>query len=156
MKLLSLAFGLLLLLSPAVSLRAQDDSSGDSGTPAAGAGGGGGFGGGHRLDFLSQQDRRHYMRVRRQVMAANPDLKSEQESLMKEMKFVHGKGADATAQDKETLRNNFMAHHEKMDAAMKTADPSVAPILDQINQHFKEMFEQRAGGAGGGAPEPGA
>jgi hypothetical protein len=108
---------------------------------AGGAGGGRG-----RLNFLSAEDRQHLMRVRQQALADNPDLKTEQESLMKEREYVKNKGADATADDKQTLRNNFMAHGEKMEAAMVKIDSTVQPIIDQVKAKMKERFEQHSGG----------
>lgn len=104
-----------------------------------------------RLSFLSADDRAHLLKVREQVLASNPDLKTEQESLMKEREFVKGKGADASADDRKTLRENFMAHAEKMNTAMIKADPSVGPIIDQVKAKMKERFQQRseAGAASG-------
>jgi hypothetical protein len=129
----------------AFSGMAQAQATGDSDT-SAGAGSPGDAGRGQRLSYLSAQDRQHLLRVRRQVLAGDPDLKSEQESLRKEADFVKGKGTDASADDKETLRNNFLAHREKMNAAMVKADPTVQPILDQVDAHMKARFQQ-AGGA---------
>lgn len=104
-----------------------------------------GDGGGRRLGFLSADDRAHFLKVREQVLSSNPDLKSEQESLDKEKQFVKGKGADASADDRKTLRENMQAHHEKMRAAMIQADPSISPVLDQIDAKMKERFQQHAG-----------
>ncbi len=106
----------------------------------------GGAGGRGHLGFLSAEDRQHLMRVRQQVLAADPDLKAEQESLMKEREYVKNKGADATADDKQTLRNNFLAHSEKMEDAMVKADPTVQPIIDQVKAKMKERYEQKTGG----------
>jgi hypothetical protein len=96
-------------------------------------------GGGARLSYLSADDRVHLMKVRKQVLESQPDLKTEQESLEKEWKFVKGK---------ETLRNNFQAHNEKMNAAMLQADPSIAPVLDQVKAHRQAQLEQHAGAGG--------
>jgi hypothetical protein len=123
---------------------AQDASSGDS-TDNSG-GGGLGAGRGHRLSFLSAEDRAHLMRVRRQVLQSDPDLKAEQESLRQEWESVKSKGSDATPDDKEMLRNNARAHMEHMDDAMLKADPTIQPILDQIKAHMKERFQQAGGG----------
>ena len=123
---------------------AQD--AGNSGAAAGGATASGQGGGGH-LSFLSADDRQHLLRVRQQVLEQNPDLKTEQESLQKERQYVRDKGADATSDDKAMLRNNFMAHNEKMSAAMVKADPTVQPILEQVKEHMKQRWGQP--GAGG-------
>ena len=122
---------------------AQDAGAGQD---TAAAGQGAGMRG--RLDFLTADEKTHFVRVRRQVMADNPDLTTEQESLKKEWEYVRGKGTDATADEKETLRNNFLAHNEKMTAAMLKADPSVQPILDKVKAHMQERWQQHAGANG--------
>jgi len=114
----------------------------------------GGTGGRGHLGFLSAEDRQHLMRVRQQVLNDNPDLKTEQESLMKEREYVKNKGTDATADDKQTLRNNFLAHSEKMEAAMVKVDPTVQPILEQVKAHMKERYEQKSGGDAGSTSAP--
>jgi hypothetical protein len=111
----------------------------------------GGAGGHGRLSFLSREDRQHLMRVRQQVLNDNPDLKTEQDSLTKEREYVKNKGTDATADDKQTLRNNFMAHSEKMEAAMVKADPTVQPIIDQIKEKMKDRFQNAGGDANSGS-----
>jgi len=107
-----------------------------------------GAGGRGRLSFLSADDRQHLFRVRQQVLNDNPDLKTEQASLMKERAYVKNKGTDATADDKQTLRNNFLAHSEKMEAAMVKSDPTVQPIIDQIKARMQARFQQNSGGDG--------
>lgn len=109
---------------------AQDSNVGDTSERA------------QRLGFLSADDRQHLLRARREALQSDPDLKAEGESLKKELQMVKGKGTAATAEDKSTLRNNFLAHREKMNAAMVKADPIVQPILDQIQAHAKQRFQQ--------------
>ncbi len=129
----------------------------DAGGDTAGTGGNVGSGGGagvaeraHRMSFLSAEDRQHLMRVRRQAIEGDPELKSEQESLKQEWQSLKAKGSDATADDKETLRNKLRAHNERLDAAMLKIDPSIQPILDQIKAHRQRHFQQGGAGAGGG------
>ncbi len=127
--------------------QAQDatDSDGASAGPTAKAGRD------QRMGFLSVEDREHLLRVRRQVLEANPDLKSEQESLRQEMKAAKGRSAGSGLTDKETLRGEFRAHREKMNAAMIKADPTVQPILDQIKAH-REAASRRAAADEAGNP----
>jgi DNA-binding PucR family transcriptional regulator len=101
-------------------------------------------GGGARLGFLSAEDRVHFLKVRQQVLDSNPDLKTEQESLEKERQFVKTQGAQASQDDRKTLRENTMAHFEKMNTAMLQADPSISSILDEIKAKMKERPEQHA------------
>ena len=115
---------------------------------AAGAGGGGGRG---ALSFLSAEDRAHLMRVRQQVMAQNPDLKSEQDKMMAERKSAKSDGGDASTQDKGAMMKQMRDFHEKMDAAMIKDDPSVQPILEKVKDHMKERLQQRAAAGGAAA-----
>lgn len=114
----------------------------------AGGAPGGGAERGHRLDFLSREDKLHLLRVRRQVLESNPDLKAEGQSLRKEAQSERSGGATT---DKAALRSSIRAHREKMDAAMVKADPTVQPILEQIKAHLKERFSG-AGGDDAGTP----
>jgi len=124
------------------------DAGGAGGNVGSGAGGG--MERSHRLSFLSAEERQHLMRVRRQAVESDPELKSEQESLKQEWQSVKAKGTGATAEDKETLRTNLRAHNEHLEAAMLKIDPTIQPILDQIKAHRQERFQQGGAGAGGG------
>jgi hypothetical protein len=133
---LFLAVVLALTAAPVCSVRAQaDDQAG------AGAGGGGG-----RLAFLSPADRMHLLKVRRQVLESNPALKTEQESLKQEREFVKNKGTAATPDDKKMLMQNFIAHSKNMRDAMVAVDPTIAPVLDQVDAKMKERFQKQASG----------
>jgi hypothetical protein len=109
-----------------------------------------GGGGGGRMSFLSEDDRSHLIRVHEQVLAANPDLKTEQDSLKTQWQDLKSKGDSATPEDRSALRDSMTSHMKKMDAAMLKADPTVGPILEKIKAHMKERFHDHAGQ--GGAP----
>jgi hypothetical protein len=102
-----------------------------------------------RLSFLSADDRAHFLKVRQQVLDSNADLKAEQDSLDQERKFVKDKGADATADDKKTLFQNMIAHGKKMQGAMRAADPTIGPVLDQIDAKMKERMQSLQGQGNG-------
>jgi hypothetical protein len=107
-------------------------------------------GNGSRLSFLTREEKIHLFKVRKAVLASNPDLKAEQDSLTKEREYVQNKGTDATADDKKTLFQNFMAHTQKMDAAMRQQDPTIGPVLDEVNAKIQERIQEKFGGAGTG------
>ena len=98
------------------------------------------------LAFLSPADRQHLLKVRREVMRDDSALKTEQDSLQKEREFVKNKGASATADDRKMLMQNFKAHNQNMRDAMLKADPSIAPVLDQVAAKMKEQMQDRRGG----------
>jgi hypothetical protein len=111
---------------------------------------GSGGGNGSRLSFLTREEKVHLFKVRKAVLEANPDLKAEQESLTKEREYVKNKGAEASADDRKTLFQNFMAHTQKMDAAMRQQDPSIGPVLDEINAKIQQRVQEKTGGASTG------
>jgi hypothetical protein len=119
MKIRNLLLAAVLGLCVMVPCRAQ----------AAGAGG--------RLSFLNPVDRAHLLRVHRQVLAENPDLKSEQQSLMTERQEMKAQGSSLTPADRRAFREKVVAHSEKMDAAMRKDDPTVEPILEQVKAHAR-------------------
>ena len=128
------------------------DAGGDTagGAGAATGGAGGRAERAQRLSFLSAEDRQHLMRVRRQAVEGDPQLKSEQENLKQEWQSLKAKGSSATPEDKETLRRDLRANNEQLEAAMLKIDPTIQPILDQIKAHRQERFQQGGGGTGGG------
>ncbi len=64
-----------------------------------------------------------------QVLAADPDLKTEEDALKKEHDAL---GSDASADDKKALSAKMHAHREKVKAAVLKIDPSAAPIFDKL------------------------
>jgi hypothetical protein len=97
------------------------------------------------LSSLSADDKMKYLKARREVLANNPDLKSEQEDLAKQRQGIK----DASPDDQKAFRQNFMAFQKKLKDAMLQVDPSLGPVFDQIEQAIKQKFQQ-AGGQGGG------
>jgi hypothetical protein len=84
----------------------------------------------HKLGrILTAEEHEKLKGVREQVMAANPALKTELDALISERREL---GRDATKEEREEFRAKMKAFHEKIQAAMLAADPSVKPILDKI------------------------
>jgi hypothetical protein len=136
LSLLFLAVLIALTAAPVHSLRAQANDQ---------------AGGGRKLAFLSAADRMHFLKVRKEVLTSNPALKSEQESLQKEREFVKNKGTAATPDDRKMLIQNFIAHSKNMRDAMVKDDPTITPVLDQVDAKMKERFQKRLGAGDGSA-----
>ncbi len=97
----------------------------------------------HRLlSSLSQQDKIKLLKARKQVLANNPDLKAEQEDLVKQRQALKGQGTNASKDDRKALRQKSIAHEKKMQNAMLQVDPSLAPVFEQIDQAMKEKRQQ--------------
>jgi hypothetical protein len=126
---------------------AQDTTSptdNGGGTAAAGRGAGA------RLDFLSADEKALYLKTRHDVMETHPGLKAEQDKLRGELKGNLAQGGGTSTTDKGQLRLQFVAFTKKVDAAMIKLNPSVQPVVEKVNAHFKERLQQKAGGADAG------
>jgi hypothetical protein len=93
------------------------------------------------LSSLSAEDKMKYLKARRQVLANNPDLKSEQEALAQRRQGIK----NASPDDQKAFRQDFMAFQKKMKDAMLQVDPSLGPVFDQIEQAMKQKFQQAGG-----------
>lgn len=104
-----------------------------------------------RFGFLTPDERQHLTKVRKQVLAAHPELQKEQEELQKEREDLKSQGEDASPEDRQALFQKSMEHGQKMNDAMAQADPTVKPIIEKLKAKMKERFQKRAGGAGNDA-----
>lgn len=118
---------------------AEPQSSGPAAAGPAGAGRQGGM-----LSFLNEEDKAKLLKAREDVLAKNPQLKAEQDNLKKQREDLKNDG-NATQEDRMALFQDYMAHEQKMKVALLKADPSLAPILDKIDQQMKQKMQQRAG-----------
>ncbi len=83
------------------------------------------------------------------ALAADPNLKAEDEEMKAKMKASHEAGGPPSAEDKAA----FDAFRKKLDEAMIKADPAVEPIIEKIKAHHPHG----PGGPGGdhdGPPPP--
>ena len=104
---------------------------------------------GGMLSSLSPGDKAKLLKARQEVLAANPDLKAEQEDLMKQREAMKN-DPDATPEERTAFFQSFVAHDQKMKAAMLKVDPTLAPVFAQLDQEMKQKMAQRAAAAGGG------
>ncbi len=93
-------------------------------TPAPAAEKHHGFGAG----VLTPAEQKQLETDRQKVLAADPALKTEGESLKEK-----GKTARAgTAEDKKAFREELKAHMAKLNAAVVKLDPSAAPLIAKV------------------------
>ncbi len=72
------------------------------------------------------------------VLAANPDLKTEADSLKAQHEALKSQGANASPDAKTALKAARKELEQKMQIAMLKIDPSVAPILAKLKAAHKE------------------
>ncbi len=137
MKLLPLLTLLLAPLAlPFTTVQAQD----------APPGGGGAVGGMREfMSSLTPQEKMQFMKARKQVLAANPDLKTEGENLLKEKQQL---GDNPSPEDRRGFFQDVSTHEGKMREAMLKVDPSLSPVFAKIDQSMKQKIQERMQQAG--------
>lgn len=134
--------GLALALAAPIALNAADQDSPPGGHRKHGPGGpGGGF-----ANVLTPDEQAKYKAARDKALADDPALAKEEEDLKGMREQV--KAGTVTRED---AMAKMKGHHEKMNAAMLKADPSVQPLIDKIQAAMKERFSK--GGGPGGQPK---
>jgi hypothetical protein len=98
------------------------------------------------MSFLTDAEKAELKKAHDAAIAADPSLATEEQSIHEAMQSAHESGTPPSDADKA----QWKAFHEKMDAAMISADPNVAPILAKIKAHH----HGGPGGAGGPPPPP--
>jgi len=101
------------------------------------------------LAFLSPADREKFIAARKKALDENPDLKAEDDALMKERP-----GPDASKEDRQAYREKWMTHQQKLRQVMLKDDPSLASIFDEIDKHRSQMRAQQQDSNGGNPPPP--
>lgn len=127
-----LAAGLLASLTAApIFLQAQTNA------PDAGAGG---EKHGHRMiEFLSPADQDRVINAYTKAIADNADLKSQEKALRKQ----RAEFEDANLAGRRNFREKVRTFQQKLRLAMLKEDPTLGPILDQIDKHRSEMRAKR-------------
>jgi hypothetical protein len=98
---------------------------------------------------LTPEEKQQLLDDKTKVMAANPDLQSEQMDLMQQgMALQDG---SATEEDKQALKEQFKTYVAKVRAAMIKLDPSIEPVLKKVEAQGAQIRMQHSADA----PAPG-
>ncbi len=84
------------------------------------------------MSVLDNDETVHLQKVREQVLAANPDLKAEEEKL----KTMHDSAANQpppTPEQKNAMFAEWKAYQKKMRAAILAIDPTLAPVFAKLD-----------------------
>jgi hypothetical protein len=125
------------LASPVFAQTADSTNAPPPGPPP----GGPGFH--HGMGFLTEAEKAELKKAHDAALAADPSLATQEQTLKDQMKASFEAGTPPTADQVAA----WHAFRDKMDAAMISADPDVAPILAKIKSHHH-------GGFGGDGPPP--
>jgi len=87
---------------------------------------------------LTADEKAHLEKVRDQALAADPNLKTEADSLKAQHQAMKAQGATANADSKQAFKVLKKEHERKLQTAMLKLDPTVAPILAKIKAAHKE------------------
>jgi Spy/CpxP family protein refolding chaperone len=92
----------------------------------------------HHDKVLTADEKAQLEKAHDAALAANPDLKTEEDSLKQEHESL---GSDATADQKKDLFTKWQAFHEKMKAAELQIDPTLAPIFAKLDAAHKDWHK---------------
>ncbi len=88
--------------------------------------------------ILTADEKAHLDKVRTEALAANPDLKTEADTLKAQHQAMKTSGTTASTDDKQAFKVAKKEHEQKLQTAMLKIDPTVAPILAKIKAAHKE------------------
>jgi hypothetical protein len=86
---------------------------------------------------LTADEKAQLKKDRDQVLAANPDLKTEEDNLTKQHDALKSQGESASADDKKALHAQMHAHMDKIRAAVLKIDPTAAPLYAKLDALHK-------------------
>ncbi len=97
---------------------------------------------------LSPEERAHLRKVQKQVLAADPALKAEDESLRQQRQDLEDQGASASPDERKALFAQWHEHSLKVRAAALKLDPMLAPIFVKLDAwRAAHPYPKPAGGA---------
>lgn len=85
---------------------------------------------------LDNDDMTKLVKVRQEVLAANPDLKAEEEKL-KAMHEAQSKNPPPTAEQKDAAYAEWKAYQKKIRAAMLKIDPTLSSVFAKLDESRK-------------------
>jgi hypothetical protein len=90
---------------------------------------------------LAPDERAHLRKVQKQVLANDPALKAEDDSLRQQREDLEDQGSSASPDDRKALMAKWHDHQQKVRAAALKLDPTLAPIYAKLDawrlQHAK-------------------
>jgi hypothetical protein len=100
------------------------------------------------IGFLPEADQNRVIDAYQKAVAHHADLKSEEAALRKERPKLMA----ATKVDRQAFMEKVRTHQQKLRQAMLTEDPTLGPLLDQIDKHRSEMRAKQEQALNGAAP----
>ena len=95
------------------------------------------------ISFLSSADQQKFIVARSRMLADHPEIQAEGEELKRAALAL--RGDSSTPEQKASLQSQIQAYQQTVRLAMLKEDPSLGPILDQIDQHLAESRAQASG-----------
>jgi hypothetical protein len=104
------------------------------------------------IGFLSQQDQDRVIGAHDRALALDPRLKLEEEAL----KQAGPDMRDASAEDQMAFLEKVRIHQQKVRQGMLKQDPTIGPLLDEIDRHLSQMRAAQEKAAPMPSPGPAA
>ena len=91
---------------------------------------------------LTPEEKAQLKKAHDEALAANPDLKTEGDSLKTQHDALKAQGANASQADMDALKAQHKDYEQKMHAAMLAADPTLAPVFAKLEAAHKAKSGQ--------------
>jgi hypothetical protein len=95
------------------------------------------------LSFLSPADRDKFATLHAKTLADHPDLQAQEAELKTETKALRGE--DMSPEVKMALVEKFLTYQQNLRQAMLAEDPTIAPVLAEIDNHVSQAKAKRLG-----------
>jgi hypothetical protein len=96
------------------------------------------------LDFLPMADQKRVLAAHDKALADFPALQSEDEALREEGRHQAG----ANSSDRIAFTEKYRIYEQKIRQAMLKEDPTLGPLLAQIDKHLSELRARHQSEAG--------
>jgi hypothetical protein len=95
------------------------------------------------LGFLSPEDQNKFATVHAKTLADHPDLQAQETELKQEARALHD--VETSPDVKMALVEKFLTYQQNLRQAMLKEDPTIAPILAQIDNHVSQAKAKHLG-----------
>jgi len=92
----------------------------------------------HHDSVLTADEKAQLKKARDAALAADPELKTEQDNLKQQFENLKSEGANATSDEKKALHVQARDFHSKLQAAELKIDPTLAPIFAKLKAAHQE------------------
>lgn len=95
---------------------------------------------------LTPDEREYLRKVKKQVLAAHPDLKAEDDTLSQQRDDLDSQGASASPDARKAFFATWHDHQQKIRVEALKIDPTLAPIYAKLDAWRQQHVKPTPGG----------